>query len=52
VTLEILPARISIRRIDLRFYLSKGAGHEIQFAGQPVNEALPALWPKRPFIKP
>lgn len=29
----------------------KGAGHEIQFAGQPLNEALVALWRENPLIK-
>jgi pimeloyl-ACP methyl ester carboxylesterase len=32
------------RRIDARHTVISGAGHEIQFTGQPINDALLQLW--------
>jgi len=34
------------KRIDASRIVVEGAGHEIQFAGRPLNEALLALWRK------
>ena len=32
------------RRIGASRAVIEGAGHEIQFTGQPINEAFQALW--------
>jgi hypothetical protein len=32
------------RRIDASRAVIAGAGHEIQFTGQPINDALLSLW--------
>ncbi len=32
------------RRIGASLAVIEGAGHEIQFTGQPINEALLTLW--------
>jgi hypothetical protein len=42
-----LAARIRGHRLEIA-----GGGHEIQFAGRPLNEALQALWRGNPYTKP